>query len=44
MKILSDVEDILKDEDKVKEIMDTYEKGATEEEYDTNRSKRIDIL
>ena len=44
MKILSDVEDILKDEDKVKEIMDKFEKGATEEEYDTNRSKRIDLL
>ena len=44
MKILSDVEDILNDEDMVKAIMSQYEKGSTEEEYDTNRSKRIDLL
>ena len=44
MKILSDIEDILKDEDMVNEILSIYEKGATEEEYNTNRSKRIDLL
>jgi hypothetical protein len=43
-KILSDIEDVLKDEDKVKEIMSKYEKGKTEEEYATNRAKRIDLL
>ena len=44
LKILSDVEDILRDDEKVKSIMSQYEKGATKEEYDTNRSKRIDLL
>ena len=44
LKILSDVEDILRDEEKVKLIMSKYEKGATKGEYDTNRSKRVDLL
>ena len=44
MKMLSDIEDILIDEEKVKEIMSRYEKGTTNEEYETNRSKRIDLL
>ena len=42
--ILADVEEVLRDEDKVKEIMSKYEKGKTDEEYETNRSKRIDLL
>ena len=44
LKILSDVEDILTDDEKVQSIMNEYDKGATEEEYNTNRSKRIDLL
>ena len=43
-KILSDIEDILGDDDKIKEIMGKYEKGKTEEEYDDNRAKRIDLM
>ena len=43
-KILSDVEDILKDEDRRQEIINKFEKGKTENEYTTNRAKRIDLL
>ena len=43
-KILSDIEDILRDDDKIQEIMGKYEKGKTEEEYDTNRAKRIELM
>ena len=43
-KILSDIEEVLGDEDTIKEIMSKYEKGATEEEYSRNRAKRIDLL
>ena len=42
--ILSDVEEILKDEEMVKIIMDTYPKGKTEVEYTENRGKRIDLM
>ena len=43
-KILVDVENIIEDEDKVREIMNRFEKGSTEEEYEANISKRIDLL
>ena len=43
-KLLSDVDQILKDETVVNTIMGLYEKGATMKEYDENRSKRIDTL
>ena len=43
-KILSDIEDLLKDDDILAEIMRRYEKGGTEEEYSVNRGKRIDLL
>ena len=43
-KLLSDIEDVLKDEEKLKEIMDKYNKGDTEEEYEQNRGKRIDLM
>ena len=43
-KILSDVQDVLDDDDKIKKIMDKYDKGKTLEEYENNRSKRIDLL
>ena len=43
-KILSDVEDVLNDDEKVQEIMSKYPKGSTDEEYKENRAKRIDLL
>ena len=43
-KILSDVEDVLKDDDSREEIMSKYEKGKTKEEYVQNRDMRIDLL
>ena len=43
-KLLSDVEDVLKDGGKMKEIIDKYKKGDTEEEYDQNRGKRIELM
>ena len=43
-KILSDVEDVLKDDDKIEDIMSKWEKGSTEEEYAKNRAKRIDLM
>ena len=43
-KILSDVEDIIKDEEKRNEIMSKYDKGKTENEYSKNREKRIDLM
>ena len=43
-KILSDIETILKDEDKILEIMSKFQKGETEEEYIVNRAKRIDLM
>ena len=42
-KIIGDVEEIIKDEDKVKEIMSKFEKGSTQEEYENNRSKRTEF-
>ena len=36
-KILSDVEDVLKDDDKIEEIMSKWKKGNTDEEYAWNR-------
>ena len=42
--ILFNVEGIITDDDKVKEIMNRYEKGKTAEENETNRSKRIDLM
>ena len=42
--ILSDVEEILKDDEFVKIIMEKYDKGNTKEEYEENRGKRIDLL
>ena len=38
-KILSDVEDVLKDEEIRNEIISKYEKGKTEEKYSKNRGK-----
>jgi hypothetical protein len=43
-KILSDVQDVLTNDDKVKEIMSKYEKGKTKDDYDVNRGKRIDMM
>ena len=43
-KTLSDIEDLLKDDDILAEIMSRYEKGDTDEEYRVNRWKRIDLL
>ena len=43
-KILSDVEELLNNEDKINEIMKRYEKGRTDEEYALNRSKRIEDM
>ena len=43
-KILSDVEELLNNEEKTNEIMKSYVKGKTEEEYALNRSKRIDDM
>ena len=43
-KLLSDVEDVLKDGGKMKVIIDKYKKGDTEEEYDQNRGKRIELM
>ena len=43
-KILSDIEDVLNDEVVIMVILKRYPKGNTEEEYDANRSKRIDDL
>ena len=43
-KILSDIEDVINDEEKVKIIMKKYKKGDTAEEYEENRSKRIDLM
>ena len=43
-KILSDIENILRDEDKILEIMSKHQKGETKEEYIENRSKRIDLM
>ena len=43
-KILSDIEEVLGDDDTIEEIMRKYEKGATEEEYSRNKAKRIDLL
>ena len=42
--ILIIVEQLLKDKVVIEEIMNKIEKGTTEEEYDLNRSKRIDLL
>ena len=36
-KILSDVEDVLKDDDKIEEIMSKWKKGKKDEEYAWNR-------
>ena len=44
LKILSDVENILTDPDKIEEIMGKFEKGKSEVEYAENRAKRIDLL
>ena len=35
---------VLNDEEKLKVIMEKYEKGRTLEEYEANRSKRIDMM
>ena len=43
-KVLSDVEDLLNDKDKIKLIISKYDKGKSQDEYDTNRAKRIDLL
>ena len=43
-KILSDVEEILKDKEKIKKIDDKHSKGVEKEEYNENRSKRIDYM
>ena len=43
-KILSDIEEILGDDERIKEIMGKSEKGKTEEEYADNRAKRIDLM
>ena len=40
-KLLSDVEEVLRDEEKRKEIMSKYEKGRTKEEYNENRGKEL---
>ena len=38
------MEAIIRDEDKINEIMSSFDKGSTEEEYECNRSKRIDLM
>ena len=43
-KLLNDVENILTDDILRQYIMEQYEKGTTESEYNENRSKRIDLL
>mgnify|MGYP001274013373 FL=1 len=43
-KILSDIENILKDEDKILEIMSKFPKGETKEEYKVNIANRIDLM
>ena len=42
--LLSDVEAILKDEQRTKEIMGKFEKGQTKLKYIENRGKRIDMM
>ena len=42
--ILSDVEELLRDDNERIEIMSKFEKGNTEEEYAANRAKRIDLM
>ena len=43
-KILSDIEEVLVDEDVIKILMERYPKGETIDDYDSNRCKRIDDL
>ena len=43
-RILLDVENLLKDADKVEEIMSKWNKGKTNEEYEVNRAKRVDLM
>ena len=43
-KILSDIEELLTNDDIIKIIMDRYPKGETIEDYDSYRSKRIEDL
>ena len=43
-KVLSDIEDVLKDKERMSHIINSCPKGETKNEYDKNRSKRIDAL
>ena len=43
-KILSDVENVLKDENMIQEIMSKFDKGQTEKEYRCNMEKRINLM
>ena len=43
-KILSDVEELLRDDEARLEIMSKFEKGNTKEEFSHNRAKRIDLM